>query len=194
MKKIILVLCLLSLGCTPKNDNQLKMGDEFPAINIMNIKDEEVVIPNSKVKYVHLQFRRFAGCPICNLHLQSFVKRNEELKQAGIEEVVVFHSPKESLLKFQSQFPFHVVGDPNKILYQQFGVESSIWSILNPLAWPAIIKGNIQKDKPEGDPEGGPLGLPADFLISADGKLENVHYGTHAYDQWTVDQVLEMAD
>jgi hypothetical protein len=24
---------------------------------------------------IHLQFRRYAGCPICNLHLRSFVER-----------------------------------------------------------------------------------------------------------------------
>jgi len=25
---------------------------------------------------VHLQFRRFAGCPVCNLHLRSFASRH----------------------------------------------------------------------------------------------------------------------
>ena len=40
---------------------------------------------------------------------------------------------------------------------------------------------------------GGHTGLPADFLIGPDGLLLDVHYGTHADDQWSVDFVLERA-
>jgi uncharacterized protein DUF6527 len=40
-------------------------------------------IPDSDSRLTHLQFRRFAGCPICNLHLQTFVARHGEIKNAG---------------------------------------------------------------------------------------------------------------
>ncbi|WP_373281708.1 hypothetical protein [Nocardia aobensis] len=46
---------------------------------------------------------------------------------------------------------------------------------------------------PRGTPQGGRLGLPADFLIASDGSLAASHYGTHADDQWTVDDVLSRA-
>lgn len=74
-------------------------------------------------------------------------------------------------------------------------MEASIWAILNPRAWPAIVKGNLAKDKPKmtGKPGGGPLGLPADFLIAPDGTIKAALYGVHAYDQWSVDQLLAMA-
>ena len=42
-------------------------------------------------------------------------------------------------------------------------------------------------------PTGGAFGLPADFLIAPDGRLAAVKYGTNAYDQWTVDELLEHA-
>jgi peroxiredoxin len=175
-----------------RNASQLKAGDTFPLIRLQNIHDADVAIPNTQSPWVHLQFRRFAGCPICNLHLHSFVERYAEIKTAGIQEVVVFHSPNASLLPFQGQFPFDVIGDPEKKLYRQFGVESSIYSVLNPGAWPAIFEGIKLKDQPSGDPEGGPLGLPADILIAADGKVVASHYGKHAYDQWSVDELLAM--
>ena len=175
-----------------RNQKQLHAGDTFPATSLRNIHGAAVAIPDAKAKWVHLQFRRFAGCPICNLHLQSFVARNAEITAAGIREVVVFHSPDASLLPYQGSFPFDVVGDPEKKLYAQFGVESSVFAILNPGAWPAIFKGASAKDKPKGDPEGGPLGLPADLLISADGKVVASHYGRHAYDQWSVDELLAL--
>ncbi|WP_247428947.1 hypothetical protein [Bradyrhizobium sp. 139] len=67
-----------------------------------------------------------------------------------------------------------------------------MWAILNPGAWLASIKGNLAKDKPSlgGMPNGGLLGLPADFLIAPDGTIEAVHYGKHAYDQWSIDDML----
>ncbi len=168
-------------------------GDPSPGIHVTNIHDGAVEIPSTKSKYVHLQFRRFAGCPICNLHLQSFVARIGEIEAKGIHEVVVFHSSKESLLPYQGHFPFDVVGDPQKLLYDQFGVRTSLYSILDFRAWPAMFEGNGVTDRPKGKPEGGVLGLPADFLISADGRIVAAHYGRYAYDQWTVDELLALA-
>jgi len=198
-KKIIFgVLVAAIVGLTigaqfaGRNDRQLKAGDSFPPTRIQNIHGVEVVIPDAGARWVHLQFRRFAGCPICNLHLHSFVTRNADLQAAGIHEVVVFHSSNASLLPFQGTFPFDVIGDPEKDLYREFGVESSIYSILNPGAWPAMWEGHALKDKPTGDPEGGPLGLPADILIAADGKVVASHYGKHAYDQWSVDELIAL--
>ena len=42
------------------------------------------------------------------------------------------------------------------------------------------------------DAPGGYLGLPADFLIDAQGKLLHVKYGSHADDHWEVDDVLRL--
>lgn len=36
------------------------------------------------------------------------------------------------------------------------------------------------------------LGLPADFLLDADGTVAAVHYGRHADDQWSVDQLIDI--
>jgi len=199
-KKIILGVLVVGLALmiwqaetAGQNSRQLHAGDMFPSTTLKNIHDVEVVIPNNKTKWTHLQFRRFAGCPICNLHLHSFIERNAEIEAAGIHEVVIFHSPNSSLLPFQGKFPFDVIGDPDKKLYKQFGVESSVFAVLNPAAWPAMSNGMKLKDKPQGDPEGGPLGLPADLLINADGKVMASHYGKHAYDQWSVDELLALA-
>ena len=40
---------------------------------------------------------------------------------------------------------------------------------------------------------GGRLGLPADFLIAPDGRTVARKYGRHAYDQWSVDELLDLA-
>ncbi len=89
-----------------------------------------------------------------------------------------------------------------KALYAEFGVESSPWALLDPRAWLAIIRGVArsalrlvagQGRVPSLNPAGGRLGLPADFLIASDGRVLAVKYGSHAYDQWSVDEVLALA-
>ena len=38
-----------------------------------------------------------------------------------------------------------------------------------------------------------PFGLPGDFLIAPSGQIEAMKYGTHAYDQWSVDELIALA-
>ena len=175
---------------------KIKQGQSFPLLRAKNIHGADIEIPDGS-RWTHIQFRRFAGCPVCNLHLQSFIARHDEVAAAGIREVTVFHSSNAELLPYQGRFPFDVIGDPRKLLYRRCGVSSSISALLSLKAFVASLKGNLRKDKPELNmmrmPNGGMLGLPADFLIGPDGVVKASHYGKHAYDQWTVDQVMALA-
>jgi hypothetical protein len=46
---------------------------------LVTIHGEPVHIPEAQ-RFVHLQFRRYAGCPVCNLHLRSISRRHEEIR------------------------------------------------------------------------------------------------------------------
>lgn len=165
------------------------------------VSGELVSVPDDR-HLTHLQFRRFAGCPICNLHLQSFARRHGDLDAAGIREVVVFHSSAATLAEHVNDLPFHLIADPSRMLYRAFGVESSLRSLLDPRVW-RVIAGGVANSivewltkghrLPSMNPEGGRLGLPADFLIGRDGEVIACKYGEHAYDQWSVDEVLALA-
>ncbi|GAB1514588.1 peroxiredoxin-like family protein [Actinophytocola sp. KF-1] len=152
-------------------------------------------------RLVHLQFRRFAGCPVCNLHLRSFVTRQREVEAAGVHEVVLFHTGTADLRPHVADLPFDVVADPEKTLYREFGVEAAPRSLLHPKAWPAIVRAiavalpdvvRKRKPAPPAKPEGGRFGLPADFLIAPDGRVLASKHGTHVYDQWSVDELLAL--
>lgn len=178
------------------------MGAMVPPRMLVSITGERIGVPDAR-GLVHLQFRRFAGCPVCNLHLQSVVRRHEEIVAAGVREVVLFHSSAEQLRQYVSDMPFIVVADPRKELYRQFGVEASVRALLHPRALLPIVRAvahsawGILRDArpipPLLGPEGGRFGLPADFLIDRDGVVRACHYGIHADDQWSVDQVLDLA-
>jgi peroxiredoxin len=175
-------------------------GDVVPERELPTVSGGAVRLPDPQWS-VHLQFRRFAGCPICNLHLRSVEQRHDELTAAGVREIVVFHSSAAELRAHgAADLPFAVVADPDKRLYREFGVEFRPRALLDPRAWGAILLG-IARDtgpllrgrRPLPTADGGRLGLPADFLITSDGRVRAVKYGQHAYDQWSVDEILANA-
>ena len=169
------------------------VGDKVGERKLTTIEGTDVAVPLPDA-IVHLQFRRFAGCPICNLHMRDVARRHEEIADAGVVEVVVFHSAAEELRRYQADLPFAVVADPDRKLYREFGVESSIRSVLHPRAWRAAARGFRWRGLGGAlAPRENHLGMPADFLIGADGTVRARKYGTHADDQWSVDEVLRLA-
>ncbi len=180
---------------------RIEAGEIIEPWELVTIHSERIWIPDRQ-RLIHLQFRRFAGCPVCNLHLHSIVKRHQEIATASIREVVVFHSTRESLLPHATGLPFAVIADPEKRLYRAFGVEPAPRALLDPRAWLPVLLGISQSFRailrgrqpvPSLNPAGGRLGLPADFLIAADGRVLACKYGSHAYDQWSVDDILALA-
>jgi len=180
---------------------RIELGTVIELQELLGVRSERIRIPDSQ-HIVHLQFRRFAGCPVCDLHLHSIAQRHGELLAASIREVAVFHSTVEDLLPHARQLPFTAIADPDKRLYTEFGVESAPRALLDPRAWVPVLRGvtrslvkvvRREQPIPTLNPHGGRFGLPADFLIASDGEVIACKYGSHAYDQWSVDEILGLA-
>ncbi len=180
---------------------RLSPGDTITPRVLTTIRSEAVPVPDPR-RLVHLQFRRYAGCPICNVHLRSTARRHDDIRAAGIREVAVFHSPAEDMLPHQVDLPFAVVADPRRLLYAEFGVEASRRAVTHPRAWttplnpsvyPVVLRGLRNGGSP--GPRHGEtvLGLPADFLIGPSGRVLALRYGRHADDQWSVVELIALA-
>jgi hypothetical protein len=166
---------------------------------VVTIHGDPVQIPEPHW-HVHLQFRRYAGCPVCNLHLRSITRRHEEILAAGIREVVVFHSSADTMLEFQGELPFAAIADPQKKLYAEFGVEKmsprvALIAALTPRSWLAAGRALRRVPSLRGAAGKGEehLGLPADFLIGPGGRVLAAKYGEYVDDQWSVDELLDLA-
>lgn len=170
---------------------KISVGDRILPRQIRSVHNTFLDVPGANL--VHLQFRRFASCPICNLHIHTFVERHLELVEQGITEVVVFHSTEEETLKHASKIPFALIADPEKRLYKEFGIESSLLSVLNPASWRAALKGLMKFAEVPYEKGQNLLGLPADFLVAPSGEVVACYYGEHADDHWEVDEVLYKA-
>ncbi len=187
---------------TKTGTRTLRPGAVIERREYTTIAGIEVTVPD-RAALTHLQFRRFAGCPVCNLHLRSILRREQEIAAAGVREVVFFHAPADELRPYVADLPFAVIGDPDKLAYREFGVEAAPRALLDPRAWPTILRavavsvGEVLRGRkplpPSRRPHGGRVGLPADFLIAPDGAVLAARYGEHAGDQWSVGELLRLA-
>ena len=174
---------------------QFTAGDTIRRHDLTTIHGKTVRIPDPGL-LVHLQFRRYAGCPVCNLHMRSVAARHDEIRAAGIREVAVFHSDPETMLPFQGALPFDAVADPDRTLYAEFGVGTMpLTNALRLRSWRAAARGlaaapTLRGIGPKGQTS---LGLPADFLIAPTGKILAAHYGRFTDDHWPVDDLLTLA-
>ncbi|RKS06234.1 peroxiredoxin [Nocardiopsis sp. Huas11] len=187
---------------TTPDSARFTVGASVDPRELTTIRGGTVPLPDPD-RLVHLQFRRFAGCPVCNLHLRSVAARHDEIRAAGVREVVLFHSAVRDMLPYQGDLPFDAVADPLREVYSAFGVGRSVRALLHPRAftsplrpssWSAYLKGVRNGARLTGSPDGDdPIGLPGDFLIGPEGRIRALKYGAHAADQWSVDELLELA-
>ena len=170
---------------------KLKAGEKFPAMSLTTTQRKELSIPVPGARFTHVQFRRFSGCPICNTHIASLRAAANQLQEMGIYEVLFFHSTTLEVQSFHEDLPFDAIADPEKHFYRLVAAERSFSASLHPPAlWAAFlssIKGRIGLKM-----TGGPFGLPAEFLLASDGRILAAKYGLHAYDQWSVDELVKL--
>lgn len=172
---------------------RIRAGKVIERFEVETVSNERLSIPADFI-LTHLQFRRFAGCPVCTLHLHSFVRRHDELKARSIREVVVFHSSREALLEHHADFPFALVADPSRQLRRRFEVKRTLGSLLNPAAWPAVVKGAVSTKTVFPEHALTAFELPADFLVAPNGWIVASKYGRHADDQWSVDELISISN
>jgi peroxiredoxin len=181
---------LISKGGT---DMRLEQGSKAPDFQAQSLRGETVSLEGLRGQQVLLKFYRFAACPLCSLHLRGFVKRADDLREAGIVPIIFFHSSKEKMEE-QASLPMDLIPDPDKKIFRKYGVETSLGGLFSP----AVLRDSVRAtmagffSKPWAA-EGGITGQPADFLVDGDGIIRHAHYGRHYSDSLTADQVLEIA-
>jgi peroxiredoxin len=181
-------------------NKELKVGGKVELLLLQTIQGGTVRIPDGE-HLVHIQFRRFAGCPVCNLHIRSFVRRYDEILAAGVREVVVFYSDTKTTSDLQGHLPFPAIADPDKELFAKFGADrrGSFWRAydlrLIPATWSGAFKEAIRGDPLRGARGNGEdkRGLPSEFLVGPDGRVLAAKYSETLNDHWSVDEILELS-
>lgn len=157
---------------------KIKVGQVAPDFTLPTMTGEEVTLSELSGKKVLLSFHRYASCPYCDLRMSQVKRDYEALKKSNVEVLSVFHSPIETLQKYiGEEYPFPVLSDPEKIVYEKYEVGWSIlgWCVSN-CCCPCKLAAAWCKGFTPGHADGNSFMLPADFLIDERGIVREAFY------------------
>lgn len=137
-----------------------------------------------------LLFHRYYGCSACNAAMDRLAADYDAVTAAGGQVKVVVQSAPERVREAmggENRFPFDVVCDPERTLYERFSVfpADTMFDLagddlqaLLPMA-AGMFFGSGREDAPH---EGLQDQLPAWFAVDGDGVVRRAHYGESVFD------------
>ncbi len=167
---------------------KLKVGDIPPKFNALDSFGKKVRLLDYESKAVLLVFLRYAGCPWCNLALHRLTMEYPLLKKANCELVAFIESSPENIQKNiyerHSRKPkFHIIPEPNRKIYKQYGVEPSIKSIPKMIKdipyWVHAVKKYGFK---QAELDGNLFLVPAFFLLGRSGRIMQLNYSADLFE------------
>jgi len=150
----------------------LHQGDRIGPYLFQAVSGSAHAVPHPEFT-THVQFRRFTGCPNCQLHLRAFRLRQQELTAAGIQELVVFPTIPADFDDDGSGLK--VVADSEGALYRAFGTTSGWGSVLHPGAWWPGLRGLLTLGMGLPPQARDYLRHPAEFIIDRAGSVLFAH-------------------
>ena len=141
-----------------------------------------------------LYFLRDSACVLTMYEIAAIQKQYEQFKKAGLQAVVcVQASPKCSKENLSDTYPFPVICDDTRALYELFEVrlapDKTAMEGPNTLQRATIAR---EAGFIHGTDSGSPLQLPAVFYIDESGTIQYAYYGRTAEDVPTVTELLSV--
>lgn len=174
----------------------LKKGQTAPEILASSVMDEQISLNALRGRKVLIKFHRFSGCPVCQYQIHEFLKHQDALNTAGIETLLFMHSSKDKILSnFKEVKGLHIIPDKPKMFYKKYNSQFSWKKFFIISSWRITLASIFKGFFPQFNKfEGGVTAVPSDFLIDENGKIEELKYGKHFGDSWSVADVLKIAD
>lgn len=171
---------------------KLTEGEDAVDFSVEDINGKLISLRDFRGKKLLLSFYRYSECIYCNLRLHELMKKYDDFNKKGLEKVAFFQSSKTRIEKYAGKLnpPFSIVSDTQRKVYRMYRVEENSFSgylkgyfqILRALK--AFSLGYIPKTG-----EGSKTLIPADFLISEDGKIFKAYYGKDISDHIPFEEI-----
>lgn len=165
-----------------------------------DIYDHPVSLSDFKGRKIHLGFFRNVNCPFCNLRVHQLSKLNAAFEQKNLKIIYFFESDPKHLLRsiFHREIsPIPLIGDPMKVVYNLYGVESSVLKMMSTFlakgSMEAMKNGSALSLPKEKDKEATMSLMPADFLINEEFKIVKAHYGKNLNDHIPIEEIKAFA-
>jgi thioredoxin-dependent peroxiredoxin len=172
----------------------LSVGQDAPRWSTQDLTGAPIALEDFAGKPLLLAFHRFAACPLCNLRTDQLIQYYPIWHSKGLEVVTFFQSQPENIQRFVERYrpPFQVVADPDRVIYNQYGIENSTMKAM--LAMPKVI-GALRKGYGNDFQQDGDQALiPGDFLINPDLTIHTAHYGRSAADHLSIREIVNFLD
>jgi peroxiredoxin len=175
---------------------KLTKGQKAIDFTVKDIYGNKILLSSFIGKKVLLSFFRNVNCPFCNLRVHELSKKRDEFERNGLKMIFFFESTNNQLRRsiFHKEIsPIPLVGDPEKKVYNQYGIEASTLKMMSTFlkggTMEAMKKGN-QYAVPEEKENHVTLNLiPADFLIDENLIIQKAHYGSHVRDHLPIEDI-----
>ncbi|RAV99972.1 redoxin domain-containing protein [Pseudochryseolinea flava] len=180
----------------------MKLHDHQTAIDftVADIYGNKISLSDFKGMKIHLGFFRNVNCPFCNLRVHQLSKMNKTFEAHGLKLIYFFESDSKLLRKsifHQEISPIPLIGDPQKKIYGQYGVEASAFKMISTL----FVKGTMKDLKAskalqlpaEKDKDATLTLMPADFLIDENFIIQKAHYGKNVNDHIAIEEIKAFA-
>lgn len=157
-------------------------GTTAPAFKTEDIFGNPIQLQAYEGRPVLLSFFRNAACAICNIRVHQLIVNYPRFQEMGLAIIAVFESPRENMLQYvgKQDAPFPLIANPEGDLYQLYGVEvsaekvgASMQTELTQSRVKEAAEAGYQLIREDGSNFNR---MPADFLISPDGKIARAFY------------------
>lgn len=177
---------------------KLQAGNTALDFVAKDVYGNDVRLSDYRGKKIILSFYRNVSCPFCNRRVHQIMSNNIRLKNAGVQLVFLFESSNEKLSSsvfHQGISPWPLIGDPDKKIYRQYGVEQSTFKMMKTMLVANMAqakKDTKELNLPE-DKDASMNLIPADFFIDENFKIVKAHYGKHLDDHVSIDELKAFA-
>lgn len=157
---------------------RLKAGDDAPDFSVMDISGKSVRLSDFNEQDVLLCFYRYAGCPFCNLSLKEVTAFYRKINRPDFTVIAFFQSPPESVRRMPGRInpPFPLVADPERKVYDLYGIESSRAGALHSIAHAGRWLSATAQGFPQRKIDGDFYLMPAQFLVCPPRLVALAHY------------------
>lgn len=179
---------------------KLYAGTKAPDFEIQDIYEKKIRLSDYRGKKIVLGFFRNVSCPFCNMRVHQLMKMKAELDTKDVQMIMLFESHPKIILRsiFHQQIsPIPLVGDPERRIYTQWGVERSMMKMVKTMFSSvnrqAMKDGNLLDLPKEKDKDASMTLIPADFLIDENFVIQKAHYGNNLNDHISMQEIKNFA-
>lgn len=170
---------------------RLEAGQPAMDFEVDDIHGDRVALRDYAGKKLMLSFYRYASCPLCNLRISELIQLYPSFHEKGLSMVAFWQSPRESILQHvgKQDVPFPIIPDPERKVYQLYGVESSWMGYMRGGLRMSSLYAAFRKGFLPGKAEGETALLPADFLVGPDLTIQTAYYGKDIGDHLPIGEI-----